>query len=179
MAALCTLTEAKTHLNITTSTNDAELTVFLDVASDLVEAQANRVWRDTTYTECHAGGTDTLVLFHSPVLDVTSITDNGTALDSGSWVLHAEFGRIHFPDYCLIGGDSEVVVVYDAGAATVPNLVRQATLETVRHLWQTQRGSMGARNPLSGDDYASPTTFSLPMRAAELLDKLAFRGGIG
>lgn len=178
MADLCTLAEAKTHLNITTSTNDAELTAFITVASDLVEEQADRVWRDTTYTEKHTGGTSDVVLFHSPVKSITSVVDDGSTIAPSAYTLISETGLIHLNDNVFQGGRYEVVVTYVAGATTVPSLARQATLETLRHLWQTQRGTV-ARNPMNGDDIDTRSTFSLPMRAIELIDKIAFHGGIG
>jgi hypothetical protein len=178
MADLCTLAEAKTHLNITTSATDAEISALLTVASDLVEEKADRVWRDTTYTEKHTGGTPDIVLFHSPVKSITSVTDAGTVISSGSYTLIAETGLIHLTTGDFAGGRYEVVVVYVAGATTIPSLAKQATLETLRHLWQTQRGTV-ARNPLNGDDIDTRSTFSLPLRASELLDKLAMHGGIG
>lgn len=179
MAGLITLAEAKTHLNVTDSTWDSELQDFVDVASDLVEKEAGRVWRDTTFTEYHKGGTSDVVLFHSPVLSVTSVTDWGTVIDPSDYILYSATGRIHLPYYQFVGGPGQVVVVYHAGAATVPYLVKQATKETVRHLWKTQRGAMGVRNPLNGDDPDPGSTFSLPHRAAELLARLMFPGGIG
>jgi uncharacterized phiE125 gp8 family phage protein len=175
---LCTLPEAKTHLNISTSATDAELAAFLTVASDLVEEKADRVWRDTTYTEYHTGGTSDIVLFHSPVKSITSVIDDGSTIAPSAYTLIPETGLIHLDDNVFRGERYEVVVTYVAGAAAIPPLVKQATLETVRHLWQTQRGTV-ARNPLNGDDIDARSTFSLPMRAIELIDKLSFHGGIG
>lgn len=181
MADLCTLAEAKTHLNIPTgtTTHDVELAVFITVASDLVEEKADRIWRDTTYTEYHDGGTCDIVTLHSPVKTLTSVTDFGSVVDSANYVLTAATGRIHLLYGTFTGGESQVVVVYTAGVATVPAVVKQATLETLRHLWQTQRGSMGSRNPLSGDDYASGSAFTLPNRVIELIDRLSNHNGIG
>lgn len=178
MSDLCTLAEAKTHLNISTSATDAELATFLTVASDLVEEKAERVWRDTTYVEEHTGGTADIVLFHSPVKSITSVLDAGTTLSSGAYTLVSETGLIHLSNSEFAGGRFEVVVTYVAGATTIPPLAKQATLETVRHLWQTQRGTV-ARNPMNGDDIDTRSTFSLPLRAIELIDKLSFHGGIG
>jgi hypothetical protein len=178
MADLCTLAEAKTHLNITTSTTDAELSAFVTVASDLVEAQANRVWRTTTYTEKHNGGTTDLVLLHSPVTSITSITDDGGTVASTDYDLIEANGLIHHEHGIFLGDRYDVTVVYVAGGA-VPALAKQATLETLRHLWQTQRGSMGARNPLGGDEYAASSSFSLPNRVIELISRLSMTGGIG
>ena len=178
MAFLVTLAQAKAHLNLKSSVTDDELTYFLGVASDLVEEQADRVWRDTTYTERHNGGTDAIVLFHSPVKSVTSVTDDGSLIDPSAYVLTASSGLIRLKTSLFLGGVGEVVVTYVAGSASVPALAQHATLETLRHLWSTQRGT-SIRNPLNGDDYAPGTTFSLPQRAVELISKLASHNGIG
>ena len=178
MAGLVSLAQAKTHLNIKASTNDDEVTYFLEVASDLVEEEAKRVWRDTTYTERHNGGTDAIVLFHSPVKSITSVTASGSVVSSADYRLTESTGLIRMASGTFAGGVGDVVVVYVAGATTVPNLAQHATLETLRHLWQTQRGT-AIRNPLNGDDYTPGTTFSLPQRAVELIAKLANHNGIG
>lgn len=177
MADLCTLAEAKSHLNITTSATDAELAVFVTVASDLVEAKAGRVWRSTTYTEKHNGGTTDIVLYHSPITSITSITDDGGTVAPSDYDLIAANGLIHRDSGVFAGDRYDVTVVYVAGG-TVPELAKQATKETLRHLWQTQRGTT-ARNPMNGDDYAPGTTFSMPRRAEELLQELAFYGNLG
>lgn len=179
MADLVTLPEAKTHLNITSASSDAELAVFVTVASDLVEDKADRVWRDTTFTEYHDGGTCDLVLLHSPVKSVTSVTDGGTVVASTEYTLYPANGLIRRTYGAFLGLPAPVTVVYVAGATTVPTLAKQATLETLRHLWQTQRGSMGARNPLSGDEFTAGSTFSLPLRVIELIEGLSNHQGIG
>ena len=66
----------------------------------------------------------------------------------------------------------------DAGA--VPDLAQHAVLETVRHLWETQRGTTATRAALVGDDYGrASTTYSLPSRVVELIDCISLSAGIG
>lgn len=180
MAGLVSLDQAKTHLNIKSSTNDDEVTHFLEVASDLVEEEAKRVWRDTTFTEYHTevGGSRDLVLFHSPVKSITSITDNGSTFSGSDYTLINASGLIRLTSLRFVATPAPVAVVYVAGAAAVPLLAQHAALETLRHLWQTQRGT-AIRNPLNGDEYTPGTTFSLPQRAVELIAKLANHNGIG
>ena len=181
MPDLCTLADAKAHLNIQSSNDDLELTTFITAASDLVEEYADKVWRDTTYTEIHDGGTDTLVLKHSPIKTLTSISEMGsvtTSFPTTDYAVYPETGVIRRFYYDFLGDRGQVTVVYTAGG-TVPALARQATLVTLAHLWETQRGSMGRRNPLSGDDYPTGMSYSLPNRAMELLDRIAQRRGIG
>jgi uncharacterized phiE125 gp8 family phage protein len=173
---LITLAEAKSHLNIEGDADDAELTTLIGVASDLVEEYANRVWRTTTLTEYHDGGTPDIVLGRSPVASITSITDDGGVLDSADYRLTSATGLVHRLHRSFLGGRQGVTVIYVTGATT-PSLVKQATKETLRHLWKTQRGTLGGRKPLDGD--APSAGFSLPNRVIELLEPHTFNGGIG
>jgi uncharacterized phiE125 gp8 family phage protein len=176
MPDLITLAEAKSHLNIEGDADDAELTTFITVSSDLVEEAANRVWRTTSYTEYHDGGTRDLVLLHSPVSSITSITDQGGTVDAAEYRLHASTGLIHRLAQPFIGGREEVVVTYVAGGTT-PALIKHGTKEVLRHLWKTQRGTLGGRKPLDGD--APSASFSLPNRVLEEIEPHTFSGGIG
>ena len=171
--ALVTLTQAKTHLNVPTATTtyDDEITYFISVASDLVEGYADRKFALNTSSQLFDGGVALYILNVSPVTAVTGVTVDGTALASTAYDTDIQHGIVRL-DSAAAEGTANVTISYMAGLASVPNLVQHATLETVRHLWQTQRGSMGARNPLNGDDYTAGMSFSLPRRVMELLDPL-------
>lgn len=184
MADLASIEEAKQHLNIPVAktASDEELTYFIGVASDLVEKAANRKWRDTTVVdETHKGGRDAIVLNHSPVASVDSVVAGGSTLDPADYVLTASTGLIRLRSGAFPPGEGSVVVSYTAGCgeAEPPLLARHATLETLRHLWTTQRGTV-VRNQIAGDDYSGQgTTYTLPMRVVELIDKLSLSTGIG
>lgn len=167
------MAQAKVHLNIPTATTsfDTEVTTFVDVASALVEGYADRVFSLSTSSQLFNGGTDTFILRQSPVTAVTAVVTDGTTLDSSAYDVDIANGIVRTTTKQATG-TANVSVSYTAGSATIPALAQHATLETVRHLWQTQRGSMGARNPLNGDDYVAGMGFSLPRRVMELLDPL-------
>jgi len=165
------LSDAKAHLNITATTHDAELRRVLDVATDLCENYAGRALRRRTFTETHDGGSPTLLLRWTPVISVTTVTDDGTAVTD--YLLEPESGVLWRDDDGLLtwaGSRRGVTVAYVAGYASPPADVQQAVLETLRHLWTTQRGTMSGRNPLAGDEYANGTGWSLPRRVTELLE---------
>lgn len=172
------LSDAKAHLNITATTHDAELRRVLDVATDLCENYAGRSFRRRTVTaETHDGGSESVLLRWTPVISVTSVTDDGTAVSD--YTLAAESGvlwRDELAGTSWSTGRRVVSVTYVAGYASPPADVQQAVLETLRHLWTTQRGSMPARNPLAGDDYAAGTGWSLPRRVVELLEPYRLTG---
>jgi len=165
------LAEAKRHLNITSTTSDDELRRFLDVATDLCENYAGRALRRRTFTETHDGGSPTLLLRWTPVISVTTVTDDGTAVTD--YLLEPESGVLWRDDDGLLnwaGSRRGVTVAYVAGYTSPPADVQQAVLEALRHLWTTQRGTMSGRNPLAGDEYANGTGWSLPRRVTELLE---------
>lgn len=167
--ALITLAEAKTHLNLSSSTaSDTELQVFVDVACELVQAYADRTWDVGSATQTFDGGGDTFLLASSPITAITSVTVDGTATTNYTASLTA---GVVWTTVCTREARQNVVIVYAVGAATPPKAAAQAARETLRHLWQTQRGTT-VRQPLIGDEYPSGDGYSLPRRAMELLDKL-------
>jgi hypothetical protein len=72
---------------------------------------------------------------------------------------------------------NNISVTYVAGYANPPAAAKQGVLEVIRHLWQTQRGSMSVmgRN-IAGDETYTTPTYSLPRRAMELLDPVSLPG---
>lgn len=164
------LAEAKRHLNIATTTDDDELRRFLDAATDLCERVAGRPLRRTTVTETHDGGRAWLQLRRPPVLSVASATEDGVAVTVLDLVLDGPAGLVYRDaDGTAWDADPQgVSVTYVAGDTAPPADAQQAVLETLRHLWTTQRGTMSGRNPFGGDEYAG-TGWSLPRRAEELL----------
>src|SRR6266496_4414841 len=71
--ALLSLADAKIHLQITGTTFDDELREYLEAATEVVEGYIGPVVR-RTYTSRVSGGRDVLILPHTQVLSVTSIT---------------------------------------------------------------------------------------------------------
>ncbi len=171
--ALVTTTQAKTHLNIPTATTtfDTEVATFVDVASSLVEGYADRVFSLTTSSQLFDGASDTYVLRVSPITAVTGVTIDGTALESTDYEVDIQNGIVRLVSEAA-EGTANVSIAYTAGSATIPALAQHATLETVRHLWETQRGAGRGRPPMNGDDYVAGSSFSLPRRVMELLDPL-------
>jgi len=169
--AVVTLTQVKTHLNITTTSDDTELTFFAGVATALVQGHADRIFEVTSLTQTFDGGTDTFVLRTSPLTTVTSVTVSGTALAAATYVADLQNGIVRTLAR-QPAGFGTVVIAFTVGSTDVPDLIEQATLEAVRHLWETQRGKRGGRQPREGDEYVPGTGYSLPRRVEELLDSL-------
>lgn len=168
-AGLVSLDEIKRHLNITTTTYDDELRAFGQVAADIIEGHCNRYWRRATIVDTFDAGGEQVALTHTPVLSITSVVSRGVTLSTNNYRANLLTGRVRYRWGFFPGDYEDLVITYVCGSLTVPPVVRQAALETVRHLWMTQRGAMGGRNPLSGDDFQAGSTFSLPRRVTELL----------
>ena len=168
--ALITLAEAKAHLNITSSATDAEVQSFVTVACELVQGYADRTWDIGSAVESFDGGGDTILLRQSPITSITSVVVDGTTLAAANYDSDLANGIIRTITPTT-EGVANVVVTYAVGDASPPALAKHAALETVRHLWATQRGTV-ARNPMNGDEYIPGLAFSLPRRVMELLDPI-------
>lgn len=169
------LAEMKAHLNMTDSVSDAELAVFISAASEVVEDYVGAVVQRSV-TDVFDGGRSAVLLTVKPVASVTSVTDNGTALDTGAYkvsesgvltrVVGRDAGR-------FTGGVQSLEVVYTAGqaadTASAPRRVKMAALIIAQHLWETQRPA--AQGPFSqaSDDFDPRYAYSIPRRALEML----------
>lgn len=183
-----TINDVRDDLNITDSSNDAELQTIIDAATAMLENHpgytvADRV-KTTTYTEWYDGGIGRIVLNHYPVSSIISVTEyNGTAAQA---IAAEPWDSVTFTAYGYVLGTSgfldrtasgypvhftgRVKVVYVAGTDEVPADLRLAALLLVEHLWQTQRGDQGPT--LDGLDAVSPdfrSSFALPNRVLEIL----------
>lgn len=181
---LVSLADAQAHLNITSSDYDDELIVFIDRATDLLEAYTGRALARRTYTsETYSGeGASMLPLRHAPVTSITSVTESGSSVSASGYSLDGDAGILwrlggtYYPGY-WVEGIRNITVTYVAGYANPPGRSVQACLELVRHLWETQRGTFApARAGASTDDYVPGLSFSMPRRVAELVDDLRVPG---
>ena len=181
--------EALDHLNIpAASANETELRRYIDVASDLAETYVGQVLGRRTFTaELYDGGAEFIRLRNPRAISITQVLENGLALSSGNYFVDYTGQRLY-----RIGsgtlyaqnaygywaqGVNTVSVTYVAGFVKPPASAKQGVLEILRHLWQTQRGSMNVLGrQLGGDELYQTPTYSLPRRAMELLDPLSFPG---
>lgn len=165
MALVATLSEFKSWLNRTDSTDDTELTMVLTAASQWVESVIGGPLAPTVFTEYRTVDGRTIAPRRGPLNSVTSITpDQGTALDSSTYVVDTDAGLIRLRVW-LCG---LYTLVYTAGLTAVNDRQKTAGLEVARHLWLVQNGSSGRGWP-SDDLIPTPMGFAVPRRAAELL----------
>jgi hypothetical protein len=184
------LDEVKAHLNIPTTdtTLDEELRRFIDAATDLAETYVGQVLGRRTFTsELYDGGTEFIRIRNPKAISITSVTENGLAVSSSAYVLDYTGQRLYrigsgtlyaTNSYGYwVQGMNNISITYVAGYVNPPMAARQGVLEIIRHLWQTQRGSMSVMGrSLGGDELYTTPTYSLPRRAMELLDPTSFPG---
>lgn len=173
MATLVSLEHAKTHLNITTSAEDAEILRMVEAVTEPVERIVGSVL-PVSFSEFHDGGRAAIALSHRPVLSIDSVTlPGGATVASDGYELEADAGVL----IRMAGGfrwqwePGRIGVGYTAGLAEVPAHVRLAALIIVGHMWETQRGGQrDGRFTGGGEEGWRPGLgFSLPRRALELL----------
>lgn len=137
MANLTTLSDVKTWLGLTTTTDDTLLSRLITAASDFITNWLSFDITQTTYTETyHGNGNSWLVLRNDPVTAVSSvvITDpssgSSTTYDGTYFTIGGR--NIYFKSgYVFQSGMGNVVVSYTAGYAIVPLSLAQACIELV------------------------------------------------
>jgi hypothetical protein len=133
---IVTLTDAKTHLNLSSAANDAELQAFLDSAEELV-AEETRTYSVASYTETRPVDCGVAFLSHTPVVSVVSVTAPGETITG--FTIHP-YGAVSGLD-----GWREVTIAYTAGGELPQARVRTAVLMVTQRLWETQRGEPSSR----------------------------------
>ena len=182
---ILTLDEAKLYLGINDTTHDVELPSFITAVTPLIEHHIGSAVVPRTVTEEIRVDSRSGVLFLANmfVVSVTSVTEyssgTGTVLTAedydteGTYVLR-DGGilrrRAGWADTAWTYGTT-VRVVYTAGFDPIPEAIKKAAGETLRHLWsKTQTGNRGLFGAPDPDDTFTVGTFAdLPNLAKTLL----------
>jgi hypothetical protein len=158
MSAL-TLADAKTFLNITAATYDAELQTFIDAAEAAI---AQRVGPLTTssVTKRVPGYGWNLHLPIYPAVSLTSVTPvGGTALTLSDLHLEGDVGAVSYNGGSFFTSPA-YDEVYTAGRASVPADLLMKVKFVLKYLWNTQRGT-GVRPGAAGPDATPPSLNAL------------------
>jgi hypothetical protein len=93
-ASLTTLTTVKTEMSITSSTDDDYITYLIKAVSDHIAGRCNRNFTySAAWSEAVPAYAQTrLIVTHTPVVSVTSITYNGSTVSSDAYSL-ADAGK--------------------------------------------------------------------------------------
>lgn len=172
---IVSLADARTHLNLRSSTNDDELRSFIAAATEVIEKDPDIgvgpvVVR--TYTEQASAGR-CLTLWRTPVVSITSVEPYqtvGTSYDPAGLVFDSVTGIVERSDGLWFTG-GPFSVTYKAGRSVVPANIRLAALEMIKHWWESQRGpAVGARPPVSGEPVVTVSSgYAIPTRCAQML----------
>lgn len=191
---ILTLPELKDFLNITTNTYDTELGSFVSRASQAWVTKVGPVAGSPTYDEWYDGGGSRIVLRHTPVQSITTITEayqtslaftlteqtlDGTAsggaygytLDKGTGTVAR---RINGVPVGFANGFRNIHIVYVAGYVTTPDDIKLAVADIARDMWQTQRGPGRSRG--SGADTEVPPMGLWPRRAQDIANSYLVPG---
>lgn len=187
---IISLEDAKIYLNIpsTDTSNDDELLRMIDATADLCESYVGQVLGRRTFTDELYDGNNEFIRIRNPkVISVTSVYENNQLLNSGQYVVDPTGQRLYRVGSGTLyatnsygywsGGMNNIKVTYVAGWVNPPAAAKQGVLETLRHLWTSQRGASSViGRQIQGDEMYSTPTYSLPRRAMELLDPVSFPG---
>lgn len=176
VALAVSLADVKAHLNITTSTQDAELIGFIETAQETIEGEVGAI-AQRTVTEYVPGGADRLWLAETPILSVTSVTEYGSTLGASYYRLDAESGAIE--RYAATGlnptyqrwATGDVVVTYVVGRNPVPSSLEWAIKELTAHLWRSTQAQRGGRARGDGETPGAGAGYALPNRVREVIER--------
>lgn len=182
---ILSLADSKGHLNITSSTHDAELRGWIETTTECVEYFVGAVVRRTV-TETHSlpcGGAREIALRTSPVIELTSleaVLTGGTSYDVADLDVD-EAGIVRRLDGGRMVGPLRAV--YLAGRPVIPANITAAGRVILQHLWRTQHPSGSGRPQLGADDYAVTEPiqglgYAVPNRALHLLERYRLPPGV-
>lgn len=176
---IVSLEDAKKHLGMAAATtrDDEELRGFIEAATEVVEDLAGEVIvRRTVVERRPLTGDRKVALSYAPVVSMTTIAavDGSRTWDPAGWdVDPAAAVLTALPGTSLWRGD--VAFTYVAGYPLVPARYTRAALMVLRHLWETQRASLGGSRgaTLGGqqtdDSFVYSQGYAIPRAAAELI----------
>jgi hypothetical protein len=137
---LLTLDEAKTLLNISSSSEDAELSLQITTFSDVVATKCNRVFaRETMRETVRCLQPNRYFVSHYPIAteaDVTSVeSPRGSVINPSAYEIELGSGKIEF----ITSGQSEPIVVTYTGGYSLPGSAPAALKQAVVILMREER----------------------------------------
>ena len=157
MSALVTLTDLKASLNITRTTDDAELQTFLNAALAAVQKLVGPLTQQSVTEEIDEH-TYRIVLTYTPAVSVQSVSIQpwmGAAPidDTAAWRLNTMTGvlrrQVASGSLPFYGRGSIFTITYTVGRSDVPDDVNRAILMLAGELWRSQRGA--SSTPVAGE----------------------------
>lgn len=157
----CTLAEAKTYLGIKYETEDASLERLIDAASAAIRSYCNREILEAPYSRKFIGnGKSEAFIPGDPIVSVTWVTVDGTALDAGDPGFISIKNTVYLRGYVFTRG-AVCEIGYTAGHAAVPNDVKQAALRILGS-WQSKRGHLDYESKTANGETTAYETGAMP-----------------
>jgi hypothetical protein len=173
--AIVSLADARAHLNMTATTNDEELRRFVEAATDFIEGRIGPVVR-RTIAKTVIPGADGRLYLNGPAISLTTITaayGSGGTYTVGDYYLDTGNGVVH-PPYYGSTFTLPVTVTYVGGRVIVPPAIRQAALDYIKWLWESQRGATAL--PLPGGEFGVATSATVPWKITQALEPYKMPG---
>lgn len=146
---------------------------YMAAATAVIERHRGEVVAPRSVTELVEGCGQSLILPHTPVISVTSVTRlDGVSIDpTGLVVVKPNAGIVRYRSAGWFSGLHQVV--YTAGRAIIPSNYVRAALIIIEHLWQTERPFAAGMDGAYDDSMTvvRGMGFAVPNRAIELLGK--------
>lgn len=131
---LVSLADMKTYLGELTTDYDTFLTEQLTVVSAAIEYYCRRKFETITYAQTFYNWDyprkNRIDLFMYPLISVTSVVEDSETLATSEYKVNDKYGTIVKPDSPLFVAE-ETVITYQAGYATIPDLLQNVVKEIV------------------------------------------------
>ena len=132
-----TLTEVKSFLGVTTSDDDARLTLLISWTEELIHRYLGRNLNSATYTQlAYKPQSEIFQLDNYPVDSITSITIDDEVQDSDDYDLVLDVGSV-YGDFVE---NERVSIVYVGGYSTIPPLVIDVFYAVVEDRYNDYKG---------------------------------------
>lgn len=164
---IISLDDARTALQMSPNTNPdqlEDLRLYIAAATPVIEDIVGTV-TVRTVTQRVAKGWSFAALYERPNAITSVVYDDATVIGSGDYVVDLAAGMVVF-NYTL---HQAATITYTTGSAMVPQNVRQATRELVRHWWQIGRNSQRGGAEAAAEAW-TPRGFAVPRRVIELCE---------
>lgn len=157
--SIITLTDLKSYLNITGTTEDTHLTIIVNGVNTAINNYVGRELESDEYSEVYDGpGTDALLLKHFPVTAITEVLLKGQEIEEwtgwGDDDWESSSNEYYMKDdgsagilynrYCWPNGRAIISIQYTAGYETIPADIYLGTLQLAAY-WRniTQPSRIG------------------------------------
>lgn len=140
-----------------------ELRLYIAAATPVIEDIVGPV-PQRTETQHVPKGWKVAALYHKVNAITSVVYDDATTVPADAYTFDAGPGLLTFNSTLTQGA----TITYTTGSTSVPQNVRLATRELIRHWWAVGKGSLRPSAPNQPADAWTPSGFAVPRRVIEL-----------